>query len=146
MLVAPAVQAETLGLTVGAQILTKSNCKFDSRALVLDFGIIDPVSTATATASLNSSITCNGGKSKVVTVVFGLGAGSYDSAPNARRMRHATTLTEFLPYTLRLTPASDTTDKNGTLAFTVDGAILASQFQNVMAGNYTDTVTISVSP
>jgi spore coat protein U-like protein len=142
----PAAHAETTGFTVGALVVSKSNCKFNATNLVLDFGTIDPASSATATAAVNSSVTCNGGQANTVTLGFTLGAGTYDSSPGARRMRHATTLTEFLPYGLSITPASATIAKNGTLAFTVNGTILASQFQNVMAGNYTDAVTITVSP
>lgn len=145
-LLAPAAQAETTGLTVGALVVSKSNCKFNTTSLVLDFGVINPASSTTATATANGSVTCNGGQGSTVTLGITLGAGSYDSSPGARRMRHATTLTEFLPYSLGVTPASATINKNGTLPFTVNGTILASQFQNVMAGNYTDTVTITVSP
>ncbi|HEX7888040.1 MAG TPA: spore coat protein U domain-containing protein [Ramlibacter sp.] len=143
---APAAQAETRGFAVGAVIVSKSNCKFNTPTLLLDFGTINPASTTTATASVSSSVTCNGGQGSTVTLAFTLGAGTFDSGPGARRMRHATTLTEFLPYSLGVTPASATIAKNGTLAFTVNGSILASQFQNVMAGNYTDRVAITVSP
>lgn len=145
-LLAPEAQAETTGFNVGALVVSKSNCKFNVTNLVLDFGTIDPTSSATATAAVNSSVTCNGGQANTVTLGFTLGAGSFDSSPGVRRMRHATVLTEFLPYGLSVTPTSATIGKNGTLAFTVNGTILASQFQNVMAGNYTDTVTITVSP
>lgn len=145
-LLAPGAQAETTGLTVGALVVSKSNCRFNTTNLVLDFGAINPASSTTATATVNGSVSCNGGQASTVTLGFTLGAGSYDTSPGNRRMRHATTLTEFLPYSLAVTPASATINKNGTLAFTVNGAILASQFQNVMAGNYTDTVTITVSP
>lgn len=145
-LLAPATQAETTGLTVGALVVSKSNCKFNTTNLVLDFGSINPASSTAATATVNGSVTCNGGQANTVTLGFTLGAGSYDTSPGTRRMRHATTLTEFLPYSLGVTPPSATINKNGTLAFAVNGTILASQFQNVMAGNYTDAVTITVSP
>lgn len=133
-------------LSVGAVVMSKSNCRFDIVNLVLDFSTIDATSTSNATASTGGTVTCNGGKASTVTLGLSLGNGTHSTGPGARRMRHTTELTEFLPYALSISPTSATIARNGTLAFTVDGAILPSQFQNVMAGNYIDTVTISVAP
>jgi spore coat protein U-like protein len=137
--------ASAQSLVVGALVLSKSNCKFDTTNLLLDFGTINPGATATALASVGGSVTCNGGQARQVTLGFTLGNGSNPDA-TGRRMRHTTVPTEFLSYGLSISPASATIDKNTSLNFTVNGTILASQYQNVMAGSYLDKVTITVAP
>lgn len=133
-------------MSARAVVVSKSNCRFDTTNLVLDFGTIDPGSASDATASVGGTVTCNGGPSSTVTLAFSLGSGTYSTGAGARSMRHATDVTEFLPYALGITPSSATIGKNGSLAFTLNGTIAPSQFQNVMAGSYADRVTISVAP
>lgn len=146
LLAAAAGTAGAQSFAVSAVVVSKSNCRFDSASLLLDFGTIDPASTSPATASVGGTVSCNGGQTENVTLAFSLGDGTYSTGPGARRMQHGTELTEFMAYGLSVAPSSTTIKKNGGAAFTVTGTILASQFQNVLAGNYSDTVQISVAP
>jgi Spore Coat Protein U domain len=141
-----ATGASAQTLAVSAVVLSKSNCKFDTKNLVLDFGMINSGSGSNAVGNVGGTVTCNGGQASTVTLGFTLGNGTYSTGPGARRMRHATDATEFVPYSLSISPASATINKNGTLAFTVNGTSTPLQFQNAMAGSYSDIVTISVAP
>lgn len=138
-----AAGAQSMGVT--AVVVSKAKCTFDAPGLTLDFGALDPASSSAGTATVGGRVSCNGGKGDTV-LAFTLGNGTYSTGPGARRMRHATDTTEFLAYSLSITPASATIPKNSGLNFTVNGSILSSQFQNAIAGNYLDTVTITVAP
>lgn len=138
--------AAPMGMGVTALVVSKSNCTFNAKNLVLQFAAIDPTSTSDATATVAGRITCNGGQSNTVTLGFTLGAGQYDTGPNARRMRHTVVTTEYLPYSLSISPASATIKKNSSLDFTVTGTIRPFAFQNAAAGDYLDQVQIFVAP
>jgi hypothetical protein len=61
-------------------------------------------------------------------------------------MRHLTTTTEFLPSSLSFSPASATIPKNPEQAIVVTGRITPASMQNALAGSFSDTVAITVSP
>jgi spore coat protein U-like protein len=117
----------------------------------------DPYDVNAATPVGNSTsftVTCT----KDTTYQIGLGAGSYSDA-SSRRMRHASITTEHLGYRL-CTDAACTTlwGSGGTFGatvphapttrapatFTVHGLIPVNQ--DVAAGNYFDTVQITITP
>lgn len=133
-------------MAVSAILVSKSNCRFDGTSLALDFGLINPASTADATAVTGGTVSCNGGQSNTVTLGFSIGTGSNPTGTGTRRMRHATLLTEFLAYGVSISPASATIPRNSTMPFTINGIITPAQFQNVTAGSYLDAVTITVAP
>ena len=60
-------------------------------------------------------------------------------------MRHASVPAEFLPYALAY-PASGTTPKNVTQTITLTATVAAADFQNALAGAYSDQVSLSVLP
>lgn len=132
-------------MAVSAFVVSKSNCKIDTANLLLDFGTINPASTATATASVNGVVSCNGGKDPDVAVALTLGNGN-NAAGGMRRMQHTTVASEYLRYGLSISPANVIIKKNTGFTFTVSGTIMGSDYNDVMAGNYSDTVIISVAP
>lgn len=137
--------AATFGLAVGATVLSASNCKFRTAAgSVLAFGNIDPSSATNRTATVNLTIRCNG---SAATASYALTAddGLYGVGPGQPRMRHAVTATEFLPFTLD-TPITGTTPKGVDTVLAITGTITPAQFQNAPAGNYADTVVLTLSP
>jgi spore coat protein U-like protein len=141
-----AAPAWSQSLTVMATVVSKSNCKFDINTLALDFSSISSGSTVDATAQTPGRITCNGGQSANVSLAFTIGDGTFPSGAGARRMRHATVPTEYLPYSVSIVPSSAIIPKNSSLDFTVHGRITPAQFQNVLAGSYADLVVITVTP
>ena len=61
-------------------------------------------------------------------------------------MRHATIATEFMAYSLSLSPAAATIVKNTTQNITVSGTVVPADFQNAAAGAYSDTVVLTLDP
>lgn len=132
-------------LAVSAFVVSKANCKIDTPNLALAFGTINPAVATTATATATGSVSCSGGKDPTVAVGLTLGMGSHSSG-GMRRMQHGTVATEYMTYGASLSPANAIIPKNGSFTFTVNGTVLPSAFQDVMAGSYSDTVSISVAP
>jgi spore coat protein U-like protein len=138
--------AAPMGMGVAAVVVSKSNCSFNAKNLLLQFNPIDPASTTDATASVAGRITCNGGQSNTVTLAFTLGPGKHSTGPDARRMQHTVVTTEYLAYSLSISPASANIKKNSSLDFTVTGTIRPFEFQDAAAGDYLDQVQIFVAP
>ena len=61
-------------------------------------------------------------------------------------MQHTTIATEFLPYSLSLSPTSATVLRLVEQTLTVTGTIQPFQFQNAASGVYRDTVVITLTP
>lgn len=132
-------------LGVSAVVPSKSNCKFNAGALVLDFGTIDPASGANATATATKTFRCNG-SAPIATFSISAGDGLYSTGPGVRRMRHSTVPTEFMAYAISLSPTSASVPKGVDQVLTVTGTIQPFEFQNVRAGLYQDTVVITLAP
>jgi spore coat protein U-like protein len=137
--------ADTASMSVSATVLSRSNCRFTTAALVLDFGTLDPVSTADITKTATSSFKCSG-SAAVATFSLALGDGQHATGAGMRRMRHTLAASEYLPYSASISPQSGSVGKNVLQAFTVTGTVQAMHFQNARAGDYLDTVVITVLP
>jgi spore coat protein U-like protein len=132
--------------TVSAVVLSKSNCKFvGGNSGTLDFSSLDPSATSDAVATVSFTIRC-GGSAPNATFALSAGDGLWASSPGSQRMRHLTTTTEFLAYSLSFSPASATIPKNTDQAIVVTGRITPAGMQSALAGSYSDTVAITVSP
>ena len=134
------------GLVVSATVVSNNNCKFSSgTSPALNFPAIDPSSTSAAVATTATSFKCGGG-SATVSYAVSAGDGLWSSAPGARRMRHGTVATEFLPYSVSMSPSSGLAAKNTVVTVTVTGTVAPAAFQGVLAGTYSDTVALTVTP
>jgi len=133
-------------MAVSALVLSKSNCKFiGSSTAAMNFSAVDPASTSDAIATVSFTIRC-GGSAPDATFAMAAGDGLWALSPGAQRMQHATVTTEFLPYSLSFSPASATIPKNTNQNIVVTGRITPAGMQNAVAGAYSDTVAITVSP
>jgi len=137
--------ADTHGLSVSATVLSKSNCKFNSATATLNFGILNPASTGDATASTSITFVCRG-SAALATYNITQNYGLYNTGPNANRLRNTTVLTQYLPYTVVLSPFTATVPKNATQTLTISGTILATDYQNAYLGSYSDTIVLSLNP
>jgi hypothetical protein len=61
-------------------------------------------------------------------------------------MRHATDTTEFLPYSLSITPSSATVPRFAVQTATISGTVAPVDFRNAMAGDFSDTVVLTLDP
>lgn len=142
---APAASAATGTLSVSAVVLTASNCKFrPGSGSLLDFGTIDPSSLTNKTANVTLVVRCQG-SSDPATFVVTAGDGSFSTGPAQPRMRHAVNVAEFLGYSLN-TPVSGTIPKGVDSNVVITGTVTPAQFQNAIAGAFSDTVQLTLSP
>lgn len=133
-------------LSVTAVVLSKSNCRFSGTSTAtLNFNSISPAAVADAVATSALVIKC-GGSAASATFAIAAGDGLFATGAGAPRMRHLVTATEFLPYTLTLTPASATIPKNIDQTITITGRITPAQVAGAIAGTFNDTVAITLAP
>jgi len=131
-------------LAVTATVLTRSNCRFDTRTSTLNFGALDPAVAADVNATTTVGYVCRG-SAPVAAFLFTDDDGRNPSGPGYRRMRHATA-PEFLPYSLLLSPAAGAIPKNTPGTLTVSGTVRWADFRGSTAGTYTDSVVVSILP
>jgi len=137
--------AGSLPVSIGATVLSASNCKFQAGSgSALSFGSVDPSSGTNATASVTVVVRC-GGSAPSATYAVTANDGLHSTGPAQRRMRHSATPTEFLTYSVT-SPVSGTIPKNVNTAVVVEGTITPAQFQNAIAGSFTDTVVLTLAP
>jgi spore coat protein U-like protein len=142
--VGTAAFGDTGTLAVTATVLSKSQCKFDTKTSTLNFGALDPAVAADVNATTSVGYVCRG-SAPVAAFLFTDDNGQNPSGPGARRMRHAAA-PEFLPYGLAVSPASGTIPKNAPGTLTISGTVRWTDFRGSTAGAYTDSVVVSILP
>jgi spore coat protein U-like protein len=140
----PAAFGDTATLAVTATVLSKSQCKFDTKTSTLNFGALDPAVAADVNATSSVGFVCRG-SAPVAAFLFTDDNGQNMSGPGARRMRHAAA-PEFLPYGLAFSPSSGTIPKNAPGTLAISGTVRWADFRGSMAGAYTDSVVVSILP
>lgn len=136
-----AMAAGTNTMTVSASVV--GTCQFSAATSTLNFGAMDPALATNATASTNTNFWCTKG----VTYTMGDDSGLNELVAGAPRMQHATTLTEYIPYTLGYSGSSPTgSGKSTPITLTVNGTVANADYINAEVGNYSDTVVITVTP
>lgn len=137
--------AHAATLSVSAVILSKSICRFQAKAVALDFGTLDAGNPVPVNTSVTIGFVCQGSVDPASYAISD-DDGLFETGPDANRMQHAIDPTQFIPYGLTLSTTSGTAPKlvgqTLTLSATVDGA----DYQYVAAGTYTDSVTLSINP
>jgi spore coat protein U-like protein len=132
--------ADTNTLTVQANVV--GTCKFVSATSTLNFGALDPSSGADVNGSTTTQFWCTKG---VTTDSITAGQGlNFSGGKN--QMKDSVS-GEVIPYTLTLT--KDGLSNSGPAAprtLTIAGNVLGSDYTGKSAGNYSDTVTISINP
>ncbi len=131
--------ADSNTLTVSASVT--GTCRFSSGTSTLSFGTLDQNSSGDATATGNTQFWCTRNATYTVSGNNGL---YFDTN---RRMRHATETSEYIPYSLGFTPASGTgTGKTSPITLSLTGTITNANYVNAIAGNFADTVVLSITP
>ncbi len=135
-------------LTVTATVISRGNCRFDTSTSALNFGNLDPANPIDKGGSTTIVFRCNGNGNAPITFAITDDDGLNKAGPNAPRMRHATQLSEYLylPYTLSYSPSSGSVPKNTDQNLTVSGTVKGTDYENAYAGNYSDTVILSINP
>lgn len=141
--------SDTGTLAVSATVMARTGCLFlNSSNPVLAFGVIDQAapSPGNVTASTQVTVRCRG--NFWVNWSLSLNDGVNPSGTGARRLRHATLPTELMPYTLTATPTSGSwllfwAGRQATI--NISGTIMPADYLPVAAGDYSDTVTLTLS-
>jgi hypothetical protein len=138
-----ATSAATLSVT--ATVVSKNVCKFTTPTATLAFGVIDPGLATNATASVTTTFKCTG-SAATATYLITTNDGLWSTGINARRMRHTTIATEFMPYALTVSPSTGTVARNVDQTLTITGTVLPADYQNRFSGAYSDTVVLTLTP
>lgn len=134
-----AMAAGTNTLTVSANVV--GTCMFSSPTSTLAFGPLDPALTTDAAGTGTTNFWCT--KNATYTVSDDLGL--YKSGAQ-RRMQHATIPTEYVPYSMTYTTTGIGAGKTTPITLTLSGTVVNADYVNAAAGNYADTVIITVTP
>lgn len=142
-----AAQAATSSgtLPVTATVLSKNVCKFVTPNVNVPFGTIDPRLATNATVTVTTTFKCTG-SAPTAAFLITVNDGLWSTGANARRMRHATTTTEFMPYSLAVSPTTGTVAKNVNQVLTITGTVLPVNYQDRFSGTYSDTVVLTLTP
>ena len=130
---------------ISAVVLSKSICRFVTNATTLPFGNLDPSNPVLVNGTATLTFRCQG-SADPATFLMSSDDGLHSLAAGAPRMQHVTTPTEYIPYTVSLSPVSGTVPKNVFQNLTITGSIPGANYQAAIAGDYADTITISIIP
>jgi len=133
-------------VSVTATVISKGNCTLRSHTSTLSFGSLDPVTPIDKSVSTTVIYRCQGQGNAPITFAITDDDGLYETGPSAPRMRHTTLLTEYLPYRLTLNPTSGTVPKTVEQTLTVTGTVRGVDYQDALAGTYSDSVVITIEP
>ena len=138
--------AGTSTVSVGATIVSTGFCWITTNGANLDFGVLDPGNPVDVTASTTLNFRCLGFSS--VTYAITDDDGLYDTGPDGNRMRHSAVPAAYLPYSLDINPRSATISWSPFVlrTFTVSGTVRGADYQAAAAGNYSDTVVVTINP
>lgn len=137
--------AASTTVSVSATVLSKSNCKFNANAAALDFGNLDPLAHPNVTVQTTIDFVCNGSEDPATYIIVD-DDGLHETGPDANRMQHGTAPGAYIPYSFSLAPASGTVPKGVDQTLTVTGTVLGTDYQTALAGNYADSVVVTLNP
>lgn len=134
-----AAAADSSNLTVTANVV--GTCMFSSSAATLAFGALDQSLATPVNGTGSTQFWCTKGTAaSSITPDNGL------HFSGSRRMALPADA-DFIPYSLSLTPSSLMGNgKTTPNTLTIDGTIANADYINATAGNYSDTVVISINP
>ncbi len=141
----------TSTVSVSAVVLSKGSCHFTTKTATLPFGNLDPGNPVDKNAGTPSPVIfrCQANGNNRITFSITHDSGLYETGPNAPRMLNTTQTTpplQYLPYSLTLSPTSGSVPKGKDQTLTITGMVKGIDYQDALAGNYSDTVTISIDP
>ncbi len=110
-------------------------CSFNSgQPNTASFGVIDPTLITTKTFSVTLNYKCTGSAIAAFTIT-----GANDTGPGAYRLRNLAQPTQYMAYDV------STAIVPGT-KITLNGQLVAANYQNAYVGNYSDTLSVLVLP
>lgn len=141
LLAVPELAAQTGDTrTIQVTASVKGSCRFESTPNI-NFGDLDPGIAADKEQAVDVTFKCTKGVS--YTLTFGAGQ---NASGGVNRMK-STAGTDYIPY--EIVPRTLTGAGKGfgvTDSLQIKGSVKGPDYQNVAAGAYADTVTLSIQP
>ncbi len=110
-------------------------CTFNAgQPATANFGAINPSLATTMTFSVTLRYSCSGGATASFTIT-----GANDTGPGAYRLRNLAQPTQYMNYTV-------TTTSGPGRRITLNGQLVAANYQNAYVGNYADTLSVLILP
>jgi hypothetical protein len=136
----PGMAADSNTLTVQASV--RGTCKFSSTTSILGFGTLDP----SVGTDVNGSTTVQFWCTKGVTT-DSITASNGNNFAGGKRGMMDTVSSEVIPYTLALDPGiSPNAGPSSPRTLTITGSVLGADYTAKSAGDYSDSVTLSINP
>ena len=141
-----AALAASSSTTVSATITSPGFCLVFTPTTTLNFGNLDPSNPVDVNVSTTITIWCLRFGAPTVTYFAGDDDGLHETGLNANRMQHTGTPTEYLPYAMSVVPQSATIPRFTVTTLTINGTVLGADYQTALIGDYSDTVTVQITP
>lgn len=139
-LVAMAGSAMADTTTVAVSATVTGTCRFLSTGTIT-FSL-DPASGGAANGTMGQpTFWCTRGTNFSISDDDGL----YESG-TTHRMRHATVSTEHIPYSFTYTATGAGEGRGTTITMDIASQVANADFINALAGNYADTVLLTITP
>lgn len=150
LLASPAEAGDGAAVSVSAIVLSKSICKFTTNTASIPFGSMDAAMSGNRVVSATLSFKCEGSAGGAqggtyASFAFSTDDGLYETGPGLPRMR-GTVPTQYLPYSLGLSPASGQLNKGATGTLTLTGTVTPANLANAVSGSFSDTVAVTLLP
>ena len=132
-----ALRAILLAIGLGAAIpAVAQTCTYNpSQPGSVSFGTINPTLVTTATFTVTINFKCTGSANATFMI-----AGQNDSGPGAYRLKHSTQVpAQYMTYSISTVVVPGT-------KITLTGQLVSTDYQNAFAGNYSDTLTMTILP
>jgi hypothetical protein len=142
-------------LAGGTHVITVSAsvtgvCVVNTATSTLDFSAINPSSAGPVNAVwTGGTFKCTNGSAYTVTSDDGLWETASGGANNRMKLSSAAncaTATNCIRYTLTNVASGTGAGMSTNISFAVTGQTTQADYQNAAAGNYADTVTLTVAP
>jgi spore coat protein U-like protein len=132
------VMGDTTTVSVGATVV--GACQFNSGGSV-DFGNLDPAVGGNATGTVTQpEFWCTKNASWSISDDDGL-----NESGAIQRMKHAT-LTEYIPYSFSYTASGSGNGPTSPITMDISASVVEADYLNASAGDYSDTVTLTITP
>jgi spore coat protein U-like protein len=132
---------DTATVAVSANVV--GTCKFFvPKTGAVAFGALDPSNPVLVNGVVTQpQFWCTKGASYTITDDNGA-----HKTGTTFRMQHSTTLTEFIPYPVGYTGTGLGTGPATPITMNIAATVLGASYSGSLAGNYADTVTLTIAP
>ena len=134
-----ALAGDTATLAISATVT--GSCKFTTGSFTMSFGALDPAAAANQNQSTDLTFKCTKN-----TAAASFTIDSQASPASVNIGNGTDTIPVALTWTVPATEGTGFGAGSSAISMTVNGAILGTNYANVSAGAYTNTVNVVIAP